>query len=130
MNYESMSDFEINKAVAETLGKNVSELDDSSPLGMTSKYHEQYPNTTWVQDMERDGMFVNRPVTPWYQYSPCNEVEDAWPIIIENKITIDMSGALHCFALNKTDGHVKYFSSPDQALRSAMTVFLMMQTDT
>jgi hypothetical protein len=88
MNYDEMSDFEVNCKVAEVLGKRVAEIDDSSTLGMTTKYHEEYPNTVWVQDMEPDDTGINRPTTTWYQYSPCNSWEDIGPIIDEYNISI------------------------------------------
>ncbi len=68
MNYEDMSDFEINKLVA---GK----IFDKSEWVCVSSWS--------------DGDFVAKLVNHTQErFAPCNNPSDAWPIIIDNKIGV------------------------------------------
>lgn len=72
MNYENMTDFEINKAVTVALGVEVTE-------GEFLKYQKaNKPRVPAKQDC---------PVHIWVDY--CNNPSDAWPIILENQISIN-----------------------------------------
>lgn len=108
--YSKMSDFEINKAVALSLGG--FEGDDIlEPPGVIFKRHGKF------------------------QYSffdPCNNPSDAWPIIASSRISIEFDGdgstepqSVWCNVTNfqRTCG-IKYQKNP---LRAAMIVYLMMK---
>lgn len=107
VDYNSMSDFEINKLVATSKGLDVS--------GATEDNNKMYD---YVKDY-------------------CNNPSDAWPIIIENKISINHEIARYKasalvydikydrgFSLFAFDGAIGDTSSR-AALRAAMIVFLM-----
>ncbi|AKA61205.1 hypothetical protein [Pseudoalteromonas phage H103] len=106
MNYESMSDFEINKAVANKLG-------------------------LFVAAVAQDGIIVNgKSLSVDY----CNNPSDAWPIITDNKISImndestweasiDFDGDL---TLHGTDEILTKYYDHENPLRATMIVFLMM----
>ena len=51
--FSEMSDFEINKLVAEAQGLRVDEINNDSCIGMNSKYHEQYPDTVWAHPFSK-----------------------------------------------------------------------------
>lgn len=113
-NIEALNDFEINKRVAFHCGLQVQEINDTKATGMTTRYHELCPNTVWVSDGNE----------PWYQFAPCNSGEDAWPLILEDEISIifnwneqGLHGAVPCFPA-KSYEHTN-------ALRAAMIVYLM-----
>lgn len=68
------------------------------------------------------------------KWDPCNNPDDAWPIISDNRISImyDQStekgnDAQWCLASSPCDQHVVDYVSPSKLLRAAMIVFLMMQ---
>ncbi|AUR89602.1 NinX [Vibrio phage 1.127.O._10N.286.52.E12] len=65
MNYEEMSDFEINKAV--------SSLVDFGDLIIT---HNDSEGTVYL--CEKDGLWDMLPIS---YFNPCNNPSDAWPII-------------------------------------------------
>jgi len=116
MNYEDMSDFEINKAVARHEGFNVD-----------SKYCINIEGGSRIEFiLESENM------TQLIDY--CNNPSDAWPIIVKNGIDIE-------FFYNEPDEeyrfchaqiHVADFgfitvNHPSNPLRAAMIVFLKMQ---
>ena len=117
INYNKLSDFEINKRVAKTLNK-------YTPLN--------YPHEA---DKRSVGSLCSNDDYRWYDY--CNNPADAWSIIIQNKINI-------AFDCNENEwmawGNFEFdhcgwdminepsiYNSHENALRAAMTVFLMMQ---
>jgi len=107
MNYSIMSDFEINKAVAECLGVKF----------------ECFKNQVFGHNEVKSKNVIN--VVGVIDY--CNNPSDAWPIIIENKISLQppMSNGVKCWWASDTeDNHVIGDSSP---LRAAMIVFLMIK---
>ena len=124
MNYEEMSDFEINKAVAINRGGYQGHVE-----------HMEHG----VKESDRDshGIF-------YFERDYCNNPSDAWPIIVKNKIRIspvmhmsDDNGEYLCTGeweagtLWSDDGafyNSKYNNaSNENPLRAAMIVFLMMQ---
>ena len=113
--YSVLSDFEINKIVAISMGLMVQDIDDSKITGMTSSYHQQRPHTCWVTNGEE----------PWVQYAPCNAAEDAWPIVLEHKINIDHRASIRAGAMAKLSGNNEVYAVNDNALRAAMEVYLM-----
>ena len=110
MNYEQMSDFDINRLVAERLGIPISKQQDDSR------------QSVWVT-VDGFGVEVNY----------CNNASDAWSIIIDNKISMQK----YDDGWYVTDGDIwalsqgymldeMYSNVSDNPLRSAMIVFLMM----
>lgn len=127
MDYENMSDFEINKVVAEAYGLLIQELDDSTSLGMTTDFHEKYPSVVWVAHTDHSTW---RQCEPWWQFDPCNNPSDAWPIIVENKIDIEfihdensVTASVYCYKTSEFLG----WHNCENPLRAAMIVYLMMQ---
>lgn len=118
--YASMSDFEINSAVHNAL------LD--KPYELT--FHGD-GKITW-KDKERGGAWE----TGIVQYTKnglhdyCNNPADAWPIIVENKITIDAPLPQNQYwtaEKHDLDGGLLNFHVSTNPLRCAMIVFLMMK---
>ena len=103
MNYEEMSDFEINKAVATALGMDVS--------GATEENNMMYD---YVRDV-------------------CNNPSDAWPIIFQNDIMLNPSCADSLWKAEqglrvKPSGFYSVATAYDtNPLRAAMIVYLMMK---
>ncbi|HBY5222935.1 TPA: DUF2591 domain-containing protein [Klebsiella pneumoniae subsp. ozaenae] len=110
MDYSKLSDFEINLRVAEI----VVDYDCISRLPYTDMA------VHWG-----DG-------ANWHVFNPCNNPADAWPIIVENEISLisrcangEWKAQLH---LGREDIFDSYASCWDiNPLKAAMIVFLMMQ---
>lgn len=115
MNYESMSDFEVNKAVSKRLGVSV---DDDVYLA----YQEANKPSVPASQSE----LTNK----WVDY--CNNPADAWPLMIQNKISIvnmrdysnEYTAMQNLTIYNDTDCSIA--ASDKNPLRAAMIVFLMM----
>lgn len=73
MNYEEMSDFEINKAVSRFVD-----------FGDTVVTHNDDNETIYL--CEKDGLWDMIPVG---SFDPCSNPSEAWPIIIANNIGIN-----------------------------------------
>ncbi len=102
MNYNEMSDFEINKVVAEALNKS---RGDGSEL--EAMFAESLSNSA------ENGRF-----------NPCNNPNDAWPIIVESSISVCpwKDPMWHSYSSNTKIRH------PDKnPLRAAMIVYLKMK---
>lgn len=130
MNYEQMSDFEINKLVAEAYGLLIQEIDDNKSLGMTTDFHEKFPAVVWVADLDCS---TGQQCEPWWQFDPCNNPADAWPIISSNAIDIEFAvdslggiGQAHAYIEGNTDLFYE-FNDNSKALRAAIIVYLMIQ---
>ena len=100
MDYTNLSDFEINKLVAEALGLELSDGQHYKPtIGVFIK-----------------GFFQ--------QNDYCNNPSDAWPIILENKISVE------CYtddtAWLSSNRWIKHQHRHENPLRAAMVVFLMI----
>ena len=116
MNYETASDFEINKAVAEILGLQIWPIQSASIKIMPYSV---------VVDLWSKSKSSSMPVEKNY----CNNPSDAWPIIVENKILIipkspDKIG--DSVARNYDGSCRSYCKTPADLLRAAMIVFLKM----
>lgn len=123
MNYENMSDFEINKAVAEL-----------QPYTMVIG-EGKYPS------ISEDAVYVEKKAFKYDNVTElgadyCNNPADAWPIIVENKIDIRYEGAfrhdwevMHCKHLDEYDVDIVGPVNHKNPLRAAMIVYLMMQED-
>lgn len=116
MTYSEMTDFEIDKAVADALGLEYEEaVMFVSPVDKENGNHVE--------------SYINKKVTNnkkyWKRFSPSKSWADAGPIISENKINLqwvfydswDARAWYHTF-------HECIHKNP---LRAAMIVFLMMQ---
>lgn len=102
--YSEKSDFEINLAVAHIV------------LGAVSY--------DWNSDVKLVKRYVSDDCGPYMDFNPCNNPEDAMPIVIDNKITVAYDYR-NCV-------WVAYFTSEASAYsnnyyRAAMEVFLMMK---
>jgi len=105
MDYSKLSDFEINLQVNRALGM------------------KHYPNKE-KQIVEVFGDVVI--------FDPCNNPADAWPIIVENNISLILDNPSSKMATSNcvgwySDEEPPIHASNQNPLRAAMTVFLMMQ---
>lgn len=117
--YSKMSDFEINKKVALSLGLVVKE------------YPQGDRPIVWhvVKNEDGDEFF------DYVDYADfCNNPADAWPIILENRISLmfdksteEGDDAHWCLASSPCDQYIVDYVSESKLLRAAMIVFLMMQ---
>lgn len=123
MSYEEMTDFEINKAVAETKGlkmhKNQSKFETLRDAGVIAQ--------CWLSGR-------------WVEFDYCNNPSDAWPIIVENKIAIrpllkhnlsdgsvEIEDSWEAYANSNTKFAILVCCS--RPLRAAMIVYLRMNED-
>lgn len=111
--YSKMSDFEINCEVLEVFNPDIKHM---SLSGDSACFYDCGPTG--------DGW--NQIDIPNY----CNNPADAWPIIVENGISLD------CIVVNRHEktwraqfkpAYVKHHMNDKNPLRAAMIVFLMMQ---
>ncbi|EOG6122417.1 phage protein NinX family protein [Cronobacter sakazakii] len=121
MDYSKLSDFEINKLVAEATG---------------TKVEETYQFVNGGEDISdhMSGIVLMRKITSnrkhWKLYDPCNNPADAWPIIVENLIAlrpVALHVGGHRWFATKGEGDFGMKYADDNPLRAAMVVFLMMQ---
>lgn len=124
--YSKMSDFEINKRVAISVGFPCYYGDGSytNNLGLIGAI---------VKGKSTSGLFMVG------EFNPCNNPADAWPIIVANKISIAsldnkwIAAPIDTVIYGITgDSDVCFYASSDAVfdanpLRAAMIVFLMMQ---
>lgn len=105
-NYSEMSDFDINELVAKAIGISHETYPDFSP--------EPY---VWSEDSKAE-------------FNPCNNQSDAWPIILNNRISMvwdcaeDSSAEWWNAVAQFDECSIQYQSNP---LRAAMIVYLMMK---
>lgn len=105
MNYSDYSDFEINKRVAELLGK-----------------------FEYVSDCNHNGgsSVLCDSIRSCQEFDPCNDPSDAWPIILDNRICITSTSEEErpwC-AYRWGDNCEAWGVNP---LRQCMIVYLMMK---
>lgn len=128
--YSKMSDFEIDKAVADALG-----IDYEIAIMFVSPVDKI--NGNHVEEYVRKKITSNE--KHWRRFSPTRIPNDAWPIIVGNKISIVSLDNKWIAAPTETvidgvtgDSEVCFYASSDAVfdvnpLRAAMIVFLMMQ---
>lgn len=128
--YSKMSDFEIDKAVADALG-----IDYEIAIMFVSPVDKI--NGNHVEEYVRKKITSNE--KHWRRFSPTRMPNDAWPIIINNKISIvPLDKQWIAVPVDKaidgiTGDYDVCFYAQDGAvvdtnpLRAAMIVFLMMQ---
>lgn len=115
MNYESMSDFEINKAAFLLAAK----------LGLLD-FEDVMQNKNPDSDAVMYGDGAN-----WYAWNGCNNPSDAWTIIIENGIApLAENGRIYgattdTYEYYEPRGNLIYSCEDENLLRAAMIVFLM-----
>lgn len=78
MTIYDLSEFDINKRLANLLGLEVQEIDNTRSTGMTPWYHHHFPHTVWVIDQE----------TPWRQFCATRTWEDIGPTITRLQISL------------------------------------------
>ncbi|WP_261412046.1 DUF2591 domain-containing protein [Serratia quinivorans] len=118
--YSKMSDFEINKAVAIALG--AKQVD----------YYENGDRCAIFYELGDKNLTVRRGKSLLSEkFDPCNNPADAWPIIVDNRISLMMDYADwdKCTAAYGDDGHFspEIECTEENPLRAAMIVFLMIQ---
>ncbi|ELA5450793.1 DUF2591 domain-containing protein [Salmonella enterica subsp. enterica serovar Montevideo] len=118
MDYSQLSDFEINKLVANATGTQV---------------EETYQFVNGGEDIadHMSGIVLMRKITSnwkhWKLYDPCNSPADAWPIIADNHIGI-APYPNEAFAWSSRHGMASDLSTEDKnPLRAAMITFLLIQ---
>lgn len=113
MNYEEMSDFEINKCVAEAVGMELSSDHSGACVGVVRRSIGSKPNYGHV--------------------NYCNSPSDAWPIMEKNGIATITENGVIIGATNNSQEFYENFGSVVHScinvktFRAAMIVFLMMQ---
>lgn len=115
MDYSQLSDFEINKRVAISVGFPCYYGDGSytNNLGLRGAI---------VKGENDSGLFMVG------EFNPCNNPADAWPIIVGRKINIRFGAeGMACEAQFMQYGHESVECYHANPLRAAMIVFLMMQ---
>lgn len=105
MNYSDLSDFEINKLVAESLGR----------FEFVSDHNIEGGSAVLCDSLRTCD-----------EYDFCNNPSDAWPIIVENEIGLNPQ-SMSSLWLADVNGESKHgYSKMDKnPLRAAMIVYLM-----
>lgn len=119
MDYEEMTDLEVNTAVAELMPY-YSEVEDGCV------WFVQPPSTSTESAHDGLGFQDTTSTKIWaIEFNPCENIHDAWPIILENKIDIINTGDTWTCS-TKTDR--RYGMARDKnPQRAAMIVFLKMK---
>lgn len=120
--YSKMSDFEINKAVAISVGF-------PCYYGDGSYTNNHGLRGAIVKGKNDNGLFMVG------EFNPCNNPADAWTIIEQNKITImfedDQWTAFGGMSIHHSrEADWDFCEYDKKPLRAAMIVFLMMQEKT
>lgn len=120
--YSKMSDFEIDKAVADALG-----IDYEIAIMFVSPVDKI--NGNHAEEYVRKKITSNE--KHWRRFLPTRIPNDAWPIIAENRIGIipapgygEWKAAHRSVGDDSTPHHFTQHTNP---FRAAMIVFLMMQ---
>ena len=104
MDYEEMSDFEINKAVAFAIGHKVSD----------ARYYVQREDDRICQP---ECYILDGHETSWF--NPCNNPSDAWPIIEREDVWEIL--------MDSSCSDMAFWYLSERKLRDSMIVFLKMQ---
>ncbi|EOE5655218.1 phage protein NinX family protein [Cronobacter sakazakii] len=107
MDYSKLSDFEINGMVAS--------------FTQSPGDHTQTSNETFIHEYADIGEIKGLCIG-WKKFDPCNNPADAWPIIVENNISISNGGAERWTA---NDVGIDNLYKDKNPLRAAMIVFLL-----
>lgn len=114
MDYSKLSDFEIDKAVADAMS-----IDYDIAVMFVNPVDKV--NGNHVEEYVRKKITSNE--RHWKRFSPTKIPNDAWPIIESNRIGLSPSADIW-HAYSPEEDFVCSISNP---LRAAMIVFLMMQ---
>lgn len=106
--YSAMSDFEINKAVADIAMNGTWHLEPSHPNNKTGGW-----------------LYGSNGVQTYPMPDYCNNPADAWPIILSERISIEHDG--DCWRSDLFNENGGYEAESDSPLRAAMTAYLMMK---
>lgn len=124
MDYSQLSDFEINKRIAETVYSIEVVADDFYAKDVPFAYHRD----------EQVFIFIDEPLSgAWRSYNPCHNPADAWPIIVNNQISLMYEEAIGKWCAGKpywVDGcewQLDIDVMEANPLRAAMVFFLMMK---
>lgn len=116
MEYQELSNFEINCLVAERLGWKVQRDFLTGNIGFTEKYHRDYPDTVWTLKDGLDG---------WEQICFTSAGEESFPIIFSNKIGLRPNADGSYKAFRVLDGyHYASENNSENPLRAAMIEYL------
>lgn len=110
--YSKMSDFEINKAVAELLGLELSSDHNGDYVGIVRRSIGSRPN------------YIN--------VNYCNNPSDAWPVVLGNRISLrpdDMYEEAPHSGYWRADNEAGNHCHHEKPFRAAMTVYLMMKDE-
>ncbi len=118
MNYEEMSDFEINLMVACTID-GVSVSDEGRPNYAIDCFLPSGDNSSAVK-------WAPSGDDEWAYFNPCNNPSDAWPTMDEYKIGLAFVNG-EWRASSVIAGYHEF--SDNNPFRSAMIVYLMMQEE-
>lgn len=111
MDYSQLSDFEINRMVGDIIFKGLWACKPETSGNNTNKWYYGNTDTTF------------EPLNHLPDY--CNNPSDAWPIIVDNKISLTCHHSRgEWSAVFNTENICFHANNP---LRAAMIVFLMMQ---
>ncbi|EPS8141217.1 phage protein NinX family protein [Escherichia coli] len=111
IDYSQLSDFEINRMVGDIIFKGLWACKPETSGNNTNKWYYGNTDTTF------------EPLNPLPDY--CNNPSDAWPIIVDNKISLTCHQSRgEWSAVFNTENICFHANNP---LRAAMIVFLMMQ---
>ena len=111
MDYSKMSDASVNEAVGKLVARD----------GLTVKKPD---GQVFIHEYADCGEFKGI-CTGWKVFDPCNNAADAWPIIVESKISLWPKGeswGVEAFEDDKSPYH--HDKNP---LRAAMIVYLQLQ---
>lgn len=109
IDYESMSDFQVNLKIVEFIHPHDYKVEDGEVL-----------ITDWVMEC------IYGTGEEYEEFNPCKYPEHAWSIIVENKISVlPWKGDLwHSYSLN-----CKHRHADKNPLRAAMILFLITQEE-
>ncbi|EOK6196719.1 phage protein NinX family protein [Escherichia coli] len=117
MDYSQLSDFEINKRVAEVIYKDRNGL-------FVARNLPSKEGVTIVAEVNSEYICIAAA-------DYCNNPADAWPIIMENMISVcaykRANPGMKAVSWWEADSFGEHITLDDNPLRSAMIVFLMMQ---
>ncbi|HCJ7431639.1 TPA: DUF2591 family protein [Citrobacter freundii] len=122
MDYSKLSDQEINGLVIDAIsdGNQAYRGGDGSAIELL----HQINTVEFGEHVEREEVYG--------KFDPCNNPEDAWPIIAENNISLILDNPSSAMATSNcvgwySDEEPPIHASNQNPLRAAMTVFLLMQ---
>lgn len=124
MDYSKLSDFEINKRVVIALDIDMHFFIPESEDSFGSGFRPSELGPIWQTSAYMVGDFK---VSNGIKFNPCNNPADAWPIIVENRISIRNRYEGDWKAENEWG--VSHFHISCNPLRAAMIVFLMMRDE-